>query len=301
MKYIIYKLINEVVFFLSKPRKIGPCLYSLGFDPIGPTKSCCGEFYFDLNHRTTHLGDRLFLIPLINSMIGGAIKIYTNDKILIEMVSELLQFGIEFKTQSPRASCINVLLKPSYLDKRGSKNRRLIVNFADSKCSDLITKELIKSVGLIADVSYRDLILEKKASGHDRKKIVIFSNYIDSGRFRRFFCNEGALVEKCLALKSSGYIIFHVGSSLDKSNDRSCYDFVDSDLRGKTSVVQLMALIRDAQDCVAVTYDNFVMHQSLLSGHNVFVLFRGRFSRRQFWHHINHVNPAFGTITGYLN
>tara|TARA_B110000879_G_scaffold212100_1_gene306952 strand:+ start:2108 stop:2647 length:540 start_codon:yes stop_codon:yes gene_type:complete len=124
-------------------------------------------------------------------------------------------------------------------------------------------------------------------------KYYIFSNYIDSGWFRKYFVNVNALEKKAVYLKNQGYKILHVGSEKDLNKDNKKYKFIDQDLRGKLSISELIQLVAKKNIIGAVTYDNFIMHLCGIYDKKTFVLFRGRFSKKNATKHIKYINPLF--------
>jgi len=64
-------------------------------------------------------------------------------------------------------------------------------------------------------------------------------------------------------------------------------------LRGTLSIVELVDLISSKRIVGAVTYDNFIMHLVGIFDKKAFVLFRGRFLRKNVDLHLNFVNSVF--------
>jgi hypothetical protein len=132
----------------------------------------------------------------------------------------------------------------------------------------------------------------------------IYSNYIDSGKFRKYCINNKSLEIQAVNLKKEGYKLIHVGSKNDLFNDQSVYNFIDIDLRGELSISQLIQLIGNKKIKGVVSYDNFIMHLSGIFDKKSFVLFRGRFFKKNIISHIKFINIVFFTrknrIT-YLN
>ncbi len=64
VKYLAYKMLNN---FLSgfTLRKVEPMLI-----PVKISNIELKGFHFDFSHETTHFGDRLFFLPLINYPTG---------------------------------------------------------------------------------------------------------------------------------------------------------------------------------------------------------------------------------------
>lgn len=255
---------------------------------------------FDFDDPTTHLGDRLFFFPLIAQLnkMGFSLSISSADKITGPIFSEL--YGANpFVSVDDQVVDLAVIAKPSFMNKRTLYKSLLVVDFIDSEITAPITASLVKNFSELFNlhISAPDVPLSKAASSSLQPIVLasdqsyyLFSNYINSGIFRKWFLDENKLQLKCLEKKNQGHKIIHVGSDQDKLNDKKSYSFVDLDLRGKLSLVQLISLLASPQVMGSITYDNFLMHLTGLFKKKAFVLFRGRFTKSVRTHHYKHVN-----------
>lgn len=293
--YLFYKLINEAIFFFSKKNAKSPMLSLI----CGAPKTL-RHIHFDFDHPTTHLGDRIFFFPLIAQLHAKSFSLSINsaDKITRALFHRL--YGVDpFLDRSDLNIDLVVIPKPSYLNKRGVYKPLLIVDFTDPKITAPISESLVQSFGDLFDQSLPPPIFLNDSSQYgtsssamlaDDQAYYLFSNYIHSGIFRKWFLDENRLQLKCVDIKNQGYKLIHVGSEKDKATDKKEYSYVDLDLRGKLSLVQLISLVASPQVNGSITYDNFLMHLTGLFNKKAYVLFRGRFSKSGSAHHFEHVN-----------
>lgn len=297
MKYLYYKILNALVWKFCGKHACLPMLSFVGKVDFSNSHS----IHFDLSDRTTHLGDRLFFFPLVVFLVGlgHRVTLSQEDSITNKLLREIYGFEV------PSVACIGpqdlaVIPQPSYLSLRDGYRGMLVVNFSDATVGSCITQGLINGFCQIFGLSLDSVRLASLPTSQNYIEILdpscryyLFSNYINSGFFRRWFLNEDKLDEKCRELKSEGFKIVHVGTDGDKSFDDRIYPFVDLDMRGKLDLPQLIQLTKSNLVEGAVTYDNFLMHLCGIYHKTAYVLFRGRFSKSAREHHYRHVNNTF--------
>jgi len=257
---------------------------------------------FDFSHSSTHLGDRLFFAPIIFELIRLGYQIYTSDN---DGITNPLFQRLDAKVALDSVSSgenVDLVVIPSAsllaLNQRYTKNNLLIFQFTRAKNHDIIDDlgyAFSKITGLqISDLSLTNFPqMVQSVNNKTDENYFLFSNYIDSGWFRKFMINGSALEKKAYELKKDGYRIIHIGSKDDLAGDSMDYKFVDIDLRGTLSIVELVDLISSKRIVGAVTYDNFIMHLVGIFDKKAFVLFRGRFLKHNVDLHINFVNSVF--------
>ncbi len=292
--YIIYKIINNLLVDIQFTNTL-PLIFSKNDININSK-----ELIFDISHSTTHLGDRLFLINLLRVLLENNFKlqIIDNSDFSIFNLYQMI-YGESIPQHICNGDSLVIILKSSFLSKRRLYKTILVIDFTNIDCigkiSIVIANSFLSFFKL--NVNYRSHTSKFSFVNNSNSiygdNLIIFNNYLHSGKFRKYFLNTNILNMKCEQLKSSGYKIIHVGSSEDKSHDHNLYPFVDLDLRGKIAIEELIKLIGSKSVVGVVTYDNFIMHVSLASNKITWVLFRGRFTRTQQYHHINNVNNTF--------
>lgn len=294
LKYLLYKVTNAAsIFFFT--RRNCPLIRTFN----GSTKQP-NFFYFDLNHSTTHLGDRLFFFPLLYVLInnGYSVCVSSSDVTTRDMFKKIYGIPISFIPEGITTDSI-FLPQPSFLSSFNKIEMGYVIDFGDCTTSSKITEQLIYSFNTQFLLEIRNPRIDLPPNPtisrflNANETYYIFSNYINSGSFRRHFVNQDVLISKALEMKRLGYKIIHVGSSADATNDCVTYQFVDIDLRGKTSIIDSIELINSPNVHGSITYDNFFMHLTGLYGKIAYVLFRGRFTRKNREHHMLYVNNTF--------
>jgi hypothetical protein len=292
IKYILYKLVNNAYSYLFLTADV-PLVFIKGRH----TKFN-NELLIDFCHSTTHLGDRLFFIPLVQSLLNHGVKVKILDDGLFSKLY-LSVVGSELPNQSVSDLASVLIIKPSLLNKREIYPNSIVIDFTDERARNEISYQLVESMSILFGISlefkkiYRKQVNRPVNFLESASKYIVFNNYIDSGRFRKFFLNLSKLDSKCIFFKKMGYKIIHVGSDKDKKLDGNTYNFVDMDLRGALSIVDLIDIISSKNVFGVVTFDNFIMHIAHIFSKKTWVLFRGRFSKSQYFHHMKFVNSTF--------
>lgn len=307
MKYIIYKLLNALYLKFFKKFSYSDILFS--DKNIELHKISC--IFFDFSHNSTHLGDRLFFFPIIRELYKNGINVCLskNDSISESLFLEL-DSSLSFKnfTNDDIKSTLIVLPAPSFL---ALKNKYKHFNIAICNFIEIKNRNIIEEL----DIGFSKILHKKISSSiclnFNNKTIdysyiednnyYVYSNYIDSGWFRKYFINNKTLDKKASDLRNDGYKIIHVGSKKDLGKDKKIYNFIDLDLRGKLSIIELARMINDKNIVGVVAYDNFIMHLSGIFNKKTFVLFRGRFLRKNTNKHIKYINNAFFDINNQIN
>lgn len=296
IKYILYKFLNMLACKSLRKDISLPLLTVAGGVVLKPK-----SIHFDFSSRLTHLGDRLFFFPLIVFLVNNGYRVTLSSEDLV--TNKLLKSIYGFEV--PNVSCLAphnfaVIPQPSYLSLRDRYKNLLVVNFSDTKVHSRIAQSLVSSFCKMFGISLGFFNLASPLTSQDNPDFLedncryfLFSNYIDSGFFRRWFLNEDRLYKKCCALKAQGFKILHVGTSGDKSSDNRFYPFVDLDLRGRLDLAQLVELAKSTLVEGAVTYDNAIMHLCGFYNKTAYVLFRGRFTKISRDHHYRYVNNTF--------
>ena len=293
--YLTYKVFNNAL-LLAVSRKLAPLIST-----VGHPKLDSGRLFVDLSDSTTHLGDRLFFLPLLLALAESrrGVCLSHQDRWTNPLIVNLLG-GAPLPVGKADANDLVVFPKPSYVNFRGVYQDAVLVDFTDRSAAQKISQQLVDSMSRTCKLNLCTtsallalLDLDPDQLLASDGKYILFSNYINSGRFRKYFVDESRLLNECRRLKQNGVKIVHVGSAEDLAADDAEYPFVDIDLRGKIDVARLVKLARCPQVLGAVTYDNFLMHLMGLYHKQATVLFRGRFSRANYNHHMRYINNTF--------
>lgn len=298
MNYIIFKFYSKLISFLYTKKTGLPLVRKRGQPNILSKK-----ILFDFSHFTTHLGDRLFFLPLLYHLNAQGYQIYLskNDRISKNFLNKVCIQKIHFLEMDSigYSEVIVVVPNPSVSDIYKKYRNSFYIDFNDNFCNKKIAEQLLESISTILKIQTQLVKLttnfEKKSNwlSGTKPQYYLFNNYLDSGRFRKLFLNEKLLLNKANQLRSQGYYIIHIGSLQDKNNDCNKYVFVNLDLRGITDPSDLPGLISDPRVIGVISYDNVLMHLAGLYCKDAWILFRGRFNKKNFQHHIKFVNSCF--------
>jgi hypothetical protein len=304
IKYLIYKTINNIYL------KIFTYSEGNGLKYENRNINLKESVFFDLTHNTSHLGDRLFCFEIIYELYQKGFKISIShlDNLTLILAREILNLNLE-QVYNPSESDVIVYPAPSFLHLRKKYRNSLLLDFNDIKCDTLISKQIVVSFFAFFNLKntesdfscYLKLYPKNFQFLKSNFHYYLFSNYIGSGQFRKLFINENKLIDKAIALKKQGFKIIHVGSIEDKKNDNKSYFFIDNDLRGMISITELINLVQSEKVLGAVCYDNFLMHLIGIYNKKSFVLFRGRFFRKNHIHHMLHVNNTYYKKNNFIH
>ena len=307
MKYILYKILNIFLISFIKVVSYSEIVYTKKKLSYVKGKS----FFFDFTHSTTHMGDRLFFFRLIRYLEVNNFELVISDS----DHSTLELFNTIFDKHSVKVSSKNnkydyyVIPSPT-LNIKNIKfllSQNLIVcKFTDVK-SESILDQLDCGFGKILNLNINsrkclqnidknisdDIKVAHKNNLSVNKRYYLYSNYIDSGRFRKFFVKESILCNKAMDLKNKGFKIIHIGTNLDRVNDSKEYSFIDVDLRGKLRLTDLVMLTKTSMVTGAISFDNLIMHIIGIYDKDCHILFRGRFLKKNSMQHYNYINQVF--------
>ena len=186
-----------------------------------------------------------------------------------------------------------VSLKPKFLnDLLNEPRQTLFKTYLDYYTFDQpLSKAILARLrGYEKDRSFECARPKRKLISHSSSKVVLFNNYLDSGIFRKKFVDHTKLADRADELARAGFEIWHVGSSSDKLNDKSVYNFVSKDLRGTTSISDIVKLFSSGLIVRVVSFDNFYLHLAELYELPSDILFRGRFTSKARRVHFASVN-----------
>lgn len=298
LRYLGYRLLNLLTIKRHKKQFYGDIVFCK--ERIVVKKS--GRILFDFSDSFTHLGDRLFFAPLIFELVRSGYQIYLSKE---DSVTQLLFSDLnnsvnlcEYDDSLIMDLVVVTSQSLTALSSKYKKDKLIICEFTSIQNQNILN-ELSSAFSEItglnlqcSPIKYIPKNLKSPWLDSDGQ-YFLFSNYIDSGWFRVFFVRRAALVEKAKKLSADGYKIVHVGSALDAKNDNNNYDFIDMDLRGKLTISNLIDLINCKQIVGAVTYDNFIMHLIGIFDKKAYVLFRGRFIKKNADMHYKFINQVF--------
>jgi len=264
-------------------------------------------FYFKLKGPLVHLGDRLFFLNTFYflNQIKFIFFIEQNDQHTIKLLES---FNIKFYLDNSSYfeqyadNILSIVTVPSFLNKWWKLNifkNCLLINFNDPNVNNKISFQLLLSLSnyLVIDdnIVLHDFCFPKFRNSDllpDNIQITLFNNQIDSGFFRKLFINENRFIHALIDSRLSGCLNVCIGSYAG-TIDSKFSELIDLDLRGKTSIQEVILLVADPRVLKVITYDNFIMHLSGIFNKKTYVIFRGRFQRKYRVLHFSFINPNF--------
>lgn len=287
--------------FILKKYKIGKNSFF-----IGKKKKKYNTILIYLNNRyLAHMGDQIFFEPLMQILKEKEINF---EICITEPLSDYFKSLNYRVVQKPNWNSYDLIISRSdfYYELRNKENIFLIktLNLEERICKT-ISKEAVNFLGLdiknidksISRIKIPNIIENEYIKNIMNDKVneyIIFSNYIDSGSMFSNRKNFKRLEEFCKKYKKNKKIkILHIGTKKDKINDHKVYECVDIDLRGKTTVTELMWLISNSNIKTYIGMDNFVMHIFYIYFKNVNVCIRAKGSKYRKIQILNYVNPPF--------
>lgn len=310
--YLLQKLSRHL--FLR--RALRSSRHAPGIYLLGDRKPAYDCVLFDLSDpHFNHLGDQLFYQPLLHLLLQcGVPAVIAPTEAMKDYFSHL--YGKDTVVEANRFALPGQ--RPLVVRSFWAHDSRQAPDSAGLLLTDLTDPEITLPLSgwLVAQITPllgitngidTDIapFLEEKLSGYpipaslpQDRPVAVFNNYVDSGKFRVGSNHQKALAFCARQLRQDGLTIVHAGSAADKENDQVRYDFVDSDVRGKITPLELMAYFHRPNVTCSITFDNFIMHASLLANKFSHVRFRGRYTHAARQHHYLHVNQAFANVPG---
>lgn len=300
VSYLIKKVITLVRVRRLRNREYKPGIVVLG--KIAQDKKQRIVFYLN-NSEFVHPGDHLFFEPALRWLAQSHDDVYINPTTLMTPYFQENGYRISKSIQNDDL----VITRPELLNEIKKQCGNIIC--FDTTCSRIdmpIINYFIQALTLLfnlvptKDFDYCPSSMKTETAldltRFQHGNFVLFNNYISSGRFRVGEKKRRQLREFTKQFKQrSRCKIIHVGSSDDLMQDDQVYDFVDIDLRGKTSISDLFCLAQLPSISATISFDGFSMHLMALNSKPAYVLFRGRWTTKARHYILNYINPPFIT------
>ncbi|MDY2801780.1 MAG: hypothetical protein SOV59_11025 [Fusobacterium mortiferum] len=273
---------------------------------LGEKKEKYNTILIYLNNRyLAHMGDQIFFEPLMQILKEKEIDF---EICITEPLKDYFK-SLNYRViQKPNWNNYDLIISRSdfYYELRNKKNIFLIktLNLEERICKT-VCKEVINFLKLdiknidksISKIKIANIIKNKYIIDiiNDKdNEYIVFSNYIDSGSMFSNKKNFERLEEFCKKYKKNKKVkVLHIGTKKDKINDSKIYEYVDIDLRGKTTITELMWLISNNNIKTYIGMDNFVMHIFYIYFKGVNVCIRSKGSKARKEQILNYINPPF--------
>ena len=255
------------------------------------------------HYEFMHFGDHLFFEPLARFFKSKNIDI--KIKPVEQMEFYFLDVGYQIATLDDIKKADLIITRAEfYTDvKRWPNKKILLINSSSTKIRQYLCKDIVDKVARFLSLDSENFIAKPARLKNHPENInldssynyVIFNNYIDSG-YQRLIKRDYLKLQNFARnfAEEHNLKVIHTGTQKEKDKDKNTYDFVNLDLRGKTSPADLFFLASHNKVKFNISFDALFMHIFSIYGKKSFVLNRERFSRAKREHFIkNYVNPPF--------
>lgn len=302
LKRLFYKTLDKYE-IIKNCKKIKECLYGY---KINNLEIKIILFYFP-NAEIMHLGDHLFFEPLMNLLKKDGYKIYILPSRQMEFYFKNLGYEIFSRKINPDL----IITRTEFLRDLKNKKNILLYDYLNIKLKEKLCVDIVEKVYSFLDktkkidkenIKINYLILNKiilneitcKFNLKKHEKYIIYNNYLDSGRMLNIFLNyEEKLEKKVMELKKKGYLVLHLGSNKDKLNDKRIYNFIDKDLRGKTTIEDLFYIVALDNIKINVGFDAFIMHLFFIKNKKNYIFLRNKITNKRKECIIKYFNPPY--------
>jgi len=297
--YNLKKIFNKLEVFKLRRHAIDSNLFLLN-KKCNQVKSIL--LYFP-DYEMMHFGDHLFFEPLARHLRSNGYKLIISPINAMEFYFQDL--GYRIGSDSSLENIDLIITKVEFIGAlKKIESQILFIDTASSKIKLPLCNDMIEKVSEFLGVQYVDynpvpsysyVVNEGNLSFlGENNNYIIFNNYIDSGSIRSGSTHQNSIIDFVKNLKDrTGFKVVHTGSNNDKNCDSRVYDFVDIDIRGKTSIKDLFTLCSLNNVIYNVSFDGFQMHLFFIQNKKSFVLFRGRLIKKNEEYIKKYVNPPF--------
>ena len=263
-------------------------LYRFLFKQLHKNKVCIIQFdtnklkynriVFFLNYpKSIHFGDTLWFEPIIRSFVKNYNNVFVYSSQHMQFYFKQLGYSvIENESEISQNDILVTRIDLSYY-LRGKHTIFLDFSYEHIgvKLIDYILNKLETCLKIKIDdakplgISYSVTVLAKlfsKFNLNTNPKYIIFNNYMDS--FDLQLNPEGFIQSReelndfarQFKTKNPQYTFIYTGSQKDSESLPTLPDFIDVDLRGKTTIEELVMLVASDQIICYIGYDTFLLH-----------------------------------------
>lgn len=301
LKYLFYKAISYFFPDAFFWKKIIPGIIQI--KPVNNPKKAI--FILD-DPLYIHLGDQLFFAPLIIALQQAGFPVE------ITLPGDLPEFwrsndvkSTEFDNLSfDDAYCYTYL--PMIFSRGINKKPGFAIALNDTTIPNRVSVHLCQEICRLLEIkidSVPEFKLPRSLNQDLEQQITslgdsvwLMNDLLVSGFYRWTSKKRKIIWEKAREIAQEGGKIIYLKGEHEVQLPYLLPDVIALDLRGKTSPDDIMGIMQLPNVKGIISFDNYLMHVSLLCHKQALVLFRGRFSRRQRQHCYEKVNIAFTNI-----
>lgn len=294
IKRISKKLENKILLKLNTQKK-EDSLYAYRYE-IEKKKKIL--LYFPLS-QYMHLGDHLFFEPLAKNLRIKGYDVYILPCKVMEFYFKELGYKI-LKNDNLKKFDLIISRTEFFKSLKNEKNV-LLYDYINTSLKEKICIDIIKKVFFILnenilniDGEPTNLMVKESSIKLDKnKKYILFNNYLDSSKWITGKKYLDKIEEKGKELKKLGYELIHLGTKNDLEKDKKFYDYVDIDLRGKTTIRDLFYLSSLNNVEANLGFDAFLMHLFFLNRKTNYICLRNKISLKREKITKQYLNPPF--------
>lgn len=298
--YLIGKVVNHFQIHGLRRNCLFGNFFCLNKKPDNPKEVI---FYFP-NYQFMHLGDHLFFEPLIRYLKESGLNV--SVKPIKSMEFYFKKNGYKIAKDSDLNKADLVISKVELISELTffADKSVILIETAYNNISTPLCNDMIEKLSKILNLELKnfdaqpkflvDLESDLDINFVNGEKYMLFNNYIDSGFFRVREKHQIILMEFAKKIKKDfGFKIIHTGSNEDLKKDKRNYPFVDIDIRGKSSIESIFYLANLDSVKGNISFDAFQMHLFFMVRKKSYILFRGRFLKKNEKFIKEFVNPPF--------
>lgn len=257
-------------------------------------------FYFN-DPKRFHLGDHLFFASLVQLFINNNIGVDICPQKSMAFYFSAMGANIE---ENPSLDSYDLVITwIGFYDLfKHLAIAMLIIDTTDHRINLPLSNYLLSHVGRLFNfnlegtltkpfmptISYPSHLINSDS------RYLIYNPYLDSSPFHMRARHYKKLEDTAKEIASKYQLkIILAGTEKEKKVDHRSYDFVALDLRGKTSVQELFALASANNVLYNVSFDALIMHLFFILQKPSYILFRGRFLKKNANFILNIINPIF--------
>lgn len=253
---------------------------------------------FYLNYpQAIHFGDTLWFEPVIRLFNDIYPRVYVYSSVAMSFYFRGLGYNII--EQEYQININDILITRTDLAYFLRKRKVLYLNFSYTNLRDKLINTILREINKYFVLSKEDAITKPQAPRISEAEksdfllkynlfpgaqYIVFNDYTDSFDLQmnpqEFVVSRYALYDfvRQFKIKNPNYKIIYTGSERDLSNLPATPEFIDVDLRGKTSLRELFILGALSQTMHYIGYDTFLMHLFNLYDKNSYIKLRPGYS-----------------------
>lgn len=271
---------------MYKKNQISANLYAFNF--VSGNK--IEQVVFALNDAEyMHLGDYLFLLPVIKNFIDNGYQVAICATPSTREFLKRLNFPV---VETVDYALNNTLIISRFeMIPQYKRYQSIFIHVSQDLTMPICSQLLMEFSALFNFKCYQAInygMLANSAILNQlnlpaKQKLIIFNPYCDAAAYLITRAKRERIINQVLMMLKQipDAKVVLTGTAQEKKHDLRQYPFSYIDLRGKSSVVDIFALVLCENVISYVGFDSFIMHVFSLCGKSSYVVFRGRITAKQ--------------------